>query len=160
GGLLGDPRTQGAAKDGWYAPNRQTTGISGYENKDKTLRVQPRISANYSPTSWFTNRFTFGGDLTRTRAFSFWPNNDPTWFDTPQLNGGQIGETRRAIDRFTIDYLGNITRTINPTLRADISFGTQVQTRKQDTVDAQGTGLVNNEVRTVNSAAQLLSGGQ
>ncbi len=160
GGLLGDPRTRGAQKDGWYAPNRQTTGISGYENKDKTLRVQPRISANYSPTSWFTNRFTFGGDLTRIRAFAFWPKNSIGWFDTPQLNGGQIGESRRAIDRFTLDYLGNVTRSITPELRADISFGSQVQTRKQDTVDAQGTGLINNDVRTVSSAAQLLSGGQ
>jgi TonB-linked SusC/RagA family outer membrane protein len=160
GGLLGDPRTVGAAKDGWYAPNRQALAISSNENKDKTLRVQPRFSVNYSPSSWFSNRLTFGGDLARIRAYSFWAKNDDTWFDTPQLNGGQISETRRAIDRLTLDYIGNFTRNLFPELRADVSFGTQVLTRKQDTVDASGTGLINNDVRTVNSTAQLLSGGQ
>ena len=160
GGLLGDPRTRGATKDGWYAPNRQVLAISAYENKDKTLRIQPRTSVTYSPYQWFTNRLTFGADLTRTRAFSFWAKNDVGWWDAAPLNTGQIGEARRAIDRLTLDYLGNITRNINTDLRADVSFGTQLLTRKQDTVDATGQGLVSNTVRTVSSAATLSGGGQ
>lgn len=43
GGLLGDPRTIGAPKDGWYGNNRQTTAISSIENADRTLRVAARV---------------------------------------------------------------------------------------------------------------------
>ena len=160
GGLLGDPRTQGAAKDGWYAPNRQTLSIAAYENVDRTLRVQPRVSTTYTPFSWFTNRFTAGGDVQRSRAYSFWAKNSTGWWDNPTLNTGQIGEVRDSEDRYTLDYLGNVTRNISNDLRADVSFGSQVIMIKTDATSATGTGLVNNDVRTVNSAAQLTGGGQ
>jgi TonB-linked SusC/RagA family outer membrane protein len=160
GGLLGDPRTLGGAKDGWYGNNRQTIAISSYENVDKTLRIQPRFSVNYQPFQWFTNRLTVGGDLTRTSAYSFWSKNSIGWFDSSVLNSGQIGEGRQSIDRFTFDYLGNITRSLHEMLRADFSFGTQVLTRKTDLTNATGSGLINNDVRSVNAAAQLTGGGQ
>ncbi len=160
GGLLGDPRTIGAAKDGWYAPNRQSLQLSSYENVDHTLRVQPRFSATYSPMTWFTNRFTFGGDITRSRAYSFWAKNEDGWWDSSVLNTGQIGEARNSEDRLTLEYLGNVTRSLTSSLRGDFSFGSQALTTKSDLTNATGSGLVNNNVRTVNSAAQLTGGGQ
>ncbi len=160
GGLLGDPRTQGAGKDGWYGFNRHVGAISAIENTDRTIRVQPRVSASYNPFNWFTNRLTFGGDLARTRAFQLWAKNDSTWFDDAPRNTGQIQEARRLQDRITVDYLGNINRNLGTNLRADFSFGTQVQTNKRDDIANTGTGLVNNDVRTVSSAAQLTSGSQ
>jgi TonB-linked SusC/RagA family outer membrane protein len=161
GGFLGDPRTVGGAKDGWFGNNRQVTAISSYENLDKNLRINPRISASYTPVDWFTNRFTFGGDITRTRAYSFWAKNDIGWFDDAPRNTGQIGEARESRDRFTLDYLGNITQML-PFLnvRTDLSFGMQALTNKFDRVDATGLGLVNNEVRTVSAASRLAGGGQ
>lgn len=161
GAFLGDPRTVGGPKDGWYGNNRQVTAIQSIENLDKNLRIQPRLAATYTPATWFTNRFTFGGDLTRTRAYSFWAKNDIGWFDNALLNTGQIGEARQSIDRFTLDYLGNVTRTL-PFLdiRADISFGAQALTFKSDLTNATGQGLVNNDVRTVNAASRLSGGGQ
>jgi TonB-dependent starch-binding outer membrane protein SusC len=160
GGLLGDPRTQGAGKDGWYGFNRHTTALTAYENKDRTIRVQPRLAVQFNPTNWFSNRLTVGGDLGRTRAYSFWAKNDSTWWDDAPRNTGQINEARRLQDRITVDYLGNITRNLGTNLRADISFGTQVQTNKRDDISNQGTGLVNNDVRTVSSAASLTGGSQ
>jgi TonB-dependent starch-binding outer membrane protein SusC len=160
GGFLGDPRTIGAAKDGWYAPNRQTGALSQYENYDKSLRLQPRLSAIYSPTSWFTNRLTFGADMVRTRAYSFWPKNDNQFWDRPELNAGQISERRDSDDRLTFDYLATITRNITSDLRADVSLGSQILTRHSDQTNSTGSGLITNEVRTVNSAAQLVGGGQ
>jgi TonB-dependent starch-binding outer membrane protein SusC len=160
GGLLGDPRTIGAAKDGWYGTNREVHAISSQENYDKTLRVRPRFSVNYQPAQWFTHRFTVGGDVTRTRAYDFWARNLEGWWDDAPRNTGRIGEARQSIDRITVDYLGNLTRSFGDALRGDFSFGSQIITRKLDTTDAQGTGLITNEVRTVNSASQLTSGGQ
>lgn len=160
GAFLGDPRTLGAAKDGWYGNNRQVTAISSIENLDKNIRIQPRLSASYTPFTWFTNRLTFGADMRRTRAYSFWAKNDIGFFDNALVNTGQIGEARESEDRLTFDYIGNITRSLLPEVRADLSFGLQALTRKEDRVNATGQGLVNNEVRTVNSASRLSGGGQ
>jgi TonB-linked SusC/RagA family outer membrane protein len=160
GGFLGDPRTQGAAKDGWYAPNRQVLALSAYENVDKTVRVQPRFSINYSPFTWFTNRLTAGGDLIRTQAFSFWAKNDEGWWDDAPRNTGRIDEVADNENRLTFDYLGNITRNVTSDLRADLSFGSQILTSTNYTNNAQGTGLITNDVRSVNAAAELTNGGQ
>ena len=160
GGLLGDPRTQGAGKDGWYGFNRHTTALVSIENEDRTIRVQPRLSVQFNPVGWFQNRLTLGGDLARTRAFSFWAKNDSSWWDDAPRNTGQIGEARRLQDRITLDYLGNVTRNLGTNLRADISFGSQVQTNKRDDISNTGQGLVNNDVRSVSSAAQLTGGAQ
>ncbi|MGH7468402.1 MAG: SusC/RagA family TonB-linked outer membrane protein [Longimicrobiales bacterium] len=160
GGLLGDPRTLGGPKDGWYGNNRQTLAIASYENVDKTLRVRPRFSVNYSPFQWFTHRMTLGGDLSRTQAYQFWAKNSIGWFDDAPRNSGQVGEGRQSIDRITFDYLGNVTRSLHDLLRADLSFGSQILTRKTDLTNATGTGLINNDVRSVNAAAQLTGGGQ
>jgi TonB-dependent starch-binding outer membrane protein SusC len=159
GGLLGDPRTVGARKDGWYSL-RQTNAIASYENVDNTTRFQPRAQVRYSPKSWFNNRFTVGADMIRTEAFSFWAKNDSSWWQTPAQNTGQIGEARRAEDRFTFDYLGTVNHSFTDGIRVDWSFGGQALTRRTDLTDVTGRGLINNEVRSVNSASELLNGGQ
>jgi TonB-linked SusC/RagA family outer membrane protein len=160
GGFLGDPRTLGGPKDGWYGNNRQSEAISALETVDRSLRIQPRLQATFTPYPWLTNRLMVGGDLLRTRAFQLWPKNDIGWFDDALLNTGEINEARRSQDRVTIDYLGNVTRSLTEAVRADVSFGMQVLTNKTDLTDASGQGLVNNDVRTVNAAARLTDGGQ
>ncbi len=160
GGLLGNPTTRGEARDGWYASNRQTLAISAIENVDRTVRIQPRVSVQFTPMQWFTHRLTAGADLTRTRAYSFWAKNDKGWWDDAPRNTGRIGEARQGSDRFTLDYIGNVTWNPLDNLRADFSAGTQVITRKQDLTFTEGTGLVTNDTRNVNAAAQITSGGQ
>ncbi len=160
GGLLGDPRTLGAAKDGWYAPNRQVLAISAIENVNKTWRIQPRAAVTYTPWDWFTNRVQVGADMVRTEAFSFWAKNDQGWWDNGPQNNGQIGETRRIEDRITMDYLGTVTHNMTDDLRLDLSVGSQAIARRTDNTNVTGQGLVNNEVRSVNAAAILLNGGQ
>jgi len=160
GGLLGDARTVGGAKDGWYGNNRQTNAIKSYENVDRTLRIQPRVGMTYMPFSWFTNRINIGGDLQRSRSFSFWAKNDEGWWDNAPQNGGQINEARIQDDRYTIDYMGTITHALSSDVRADVAFGSQAIIRLTDDTRASAQGLVNNNVRTVNSAAQLLNGQQ
>jgi TonB-dependent SusC/RagA subfamily outer membrane receptor len=160
GAFLGDPRTLGGPKDGWYGNNRQSEAISALETVDRSLRIQPRLQTSFVPYTWFTNRLTVGGDLLRTRAWQLWPKNDIGWFDDALLNTGEINEARRSQDRITVDYLGNVTRTLTDALRADVSFGMQVLTEKTDLTDVSGQGLINNDVRTVNAASRLTDGGQ
>ncbi|HSJ10531.1 MAG TPA: TonB-dependent receptor, partial [Longimicrobiales bacterium] len=160
GAFLGDPRTLGGPKDGWYGNNRPAEVIALYENVDKTTRFNPRLSMSYSPMQWFTNRIMVGGDMTRTEAYQFWAKNDIGFWDAAPLNTGQIGEARRAEDRFTLEYLGNVTHSLNDDLRLDLAFGSQAQTRRSDLTNVTGQGLVTNETRSVNAAAEVLSGGQ
>ena len=167
GGLLGDPRTVcgatcpvgGTRKDGWYA-QRQSSELSTYENIDKTTRFQPTGTVRFSPYSWMDHKLTVGADMVREEAVSFWAKNDSSWWDDAPRNTGQVSQARQATDRYTVDYLGTAHRNITQDIRVDLSAGMQALARRFDETDASGQGLVNNDVRTVNSAATLLSGGQ
>ena len=159
GGMLGDPRTIGARKDGWYA-QRQTEATGSYENSDKTMRFQPRAAVDYQPFTWFRNKLTVGADMQRQEAFQIWAKNDQGWWDNAPQNTGQVGDTRGVNDQFTLDYLGTITRNLPKEVRVDLSIGSQAVTRRSDATNVTGQGLVNNDVRSVNAAATLLNGGQ
>ena len=160
GGFLGNPATRGGANDGWYGANRTAVAIGALETVNRSLRTQPRISVQYTPWDWFSNRLMVGADIQRVRAFQFWPKNDDGWFDSAPLNTGQISELRDSEDRITIDYLGNITWNASDAVRTDFSFGSQIITQATDETFATGQGLVTNTVRNVNAAAVLSNGGQ
>src|SRR5262249_45754396 len=149
GGMLGDPRTVGARKDGWYA-QRQVDATNAYQNVDKTMRFQPRAGVEYQPFSWFRNRLSVGADFSREEAFSFWAKNDQSWWDNAPQNTGQISDDREINDRFTLDYLGTITHSFTHSFRVDWSVGSQAQTLRSDGTNVTGQGLVNNDVRSVN----------
>jgi len=154
GGLLGNPTTVGTANDGWYAANRQKEAISAYENVDNSVRALPRIALNYTPFDWFTHRLTVGLDMTRTEAYALFPKNSIGWWDSRDLNVGQIQQARQNSDRLTIDYLGNISHRISPAITSDISFGLQYTGIRTDATFATGIDLVNNETRSVGAAAR------
>jgi TonB-dependent starch-binding outer membrane protein SusC len=158
GGFLGDPRTVGSAKDGWYAPNRQVLAISSFEHNEDVRRFQPRFQISYTPYQWFTHRLNAGADMTYVERYSFFKKNSDGWWDSAPANTGQISINRQVEDNYTFDYLGNVTRSLMPDLRLDFSFGAQVLTYRRDRSNAQGTGLVNNDVKSVNAAAQVTGG--
>ncbi|MCG6957083.1 MAG: SusC/RagA family TonB-linked outer membrane protein, partial [Gemmatimonadetes bacterium] len=160
GGLLGDPRTIGAARDGWYASNRQSLAIGSIENTNTTWRIQPRTVISYTPFSWFKNRLTVGADMERVSAMSFWAKNEDGWWDAAPMNTGQVSQAREQNDRVTMEYLGSATRQITDDIRADLAVGTQWQSRQYDMTSAQGQGLVSNVVRDIDAAAVLSGGGQ
>lgn len=159
GGFLGNPLTVGLdARDGWYAGNRQMDAISSIDNTDVTYRFMPNVQVNYTPRAWFSNRLTVGADMTRTEGGQHWPRNDQGWYDSEQLNTGQVTRQRQNRNQVTIDYLGNIQQDLTESLSADISFGSQVEYRRTDNTWSQGWGLVSNEVWTVSSAAENQGG--
>jgi TonB-dependent SusC/RagA subfamily outer membrane receptor len=160
GGLLGDPRTVGGAKDGWYAANRQALAIGSIENTNTTWRVLPRAVISYSPWTWMKNRLTVGADMERVSAMSFWAKNDAGWWDNALMNTGQVGQAREKNDRVTMEYLGSGTAQVTKDIRVDLSVGTQWQSREYDQTYATGQGLVSNTVRDIDAAATLSNGGQ
>ncbi|HSJ31375.1 MAG TPA: SusC/RagA family TonB-linked outer membrane protein [Longimicrobiales bacterium] len=160
GGFLGDPRTVGSARDGWYATNRQTLAISSIETVDRSTRFQPRASVNFTPWSWFTNRLMLGADMVRSESYQFWAKNDQGWWANGPMNAGQIGEDRDIDDRYTLEYMGTATGNLMENLRLDFSAGAQAIARRTDGVGVTGRGLVTNTVRSVNAAAELVGGSQ
>ncbi len=155
-GFLGNPLTVGTSADGLYsgAGVGGVTGRSAIQNVDRALRIQPRVSVSWNPTSRFTHRLTLGGDLTRTRAWAFFPKNDQNWYANARTNSGTISEGRQFADRWTADYLGNFAADLSPALRADLSWGFQTIINRIDLVTANGVGLVANAARSVGAASE------
>ncbi len=154
-GFLGSPRTVGTVADGLYS-GAGVGGIQGraqIENYDDAFRFQPRVAVNWAPAQRLTNKFTMGADLTRTSAWSFFPKNDGSWYASDASNSGTIDEARRSANRWTIDYLGNLTVDLSQDLRTDISWGLQTIVTKTDQVRAHGEGLVANAARSVGAAS-------
>lgn len=154
-GFLGNPRTVGTVANGLYS-GAGVGGIDGrakIENFDDAFRFQPRVAVNWAPRQNLTNKFTLGADLTRTSAWLFFPKNDGDWYASDVANSGTIDEARRSDNRWTIDYLGNLTVDLTPDLRTDISWGLQTIISKRDQVRARGEGLVANAARSVGAAS-------
>jgi TonB-linked SusC/RagA family outer membrane protein len=160
GGMLGNPTSLGSANDGWYAGNRQVEAITNIQNINSTLRTRPRLSVNYTPWQWLNNRLIVGADLVRSEASSMFPKNESTWYGSVDLNSGQVTEARRHLDIITLDLLSNATAHISESVRADISFGAQYITERNDLANVTGVGLITNAARSVNAAARLTNGGQ
>ncbi len=159
GGLLGNPLTVGfTVNDGWFAGGRQVEAISRIETVDTSLRVQPRITAAYTPAPWFTNRLTLGADLTRTEARSFFPRNDRHWYPDEERNSGRITQLRENRNQLSLDYLGTLSWSPTPWVTVDQSVGAQIQTLTTDLTSATGIGLSSNRVRAVDAAARRTGG--
>lgn len=157
GAMLGSPNSLGTSREGWYAPNRQNEAIAAYENYNTTTRSIPRLSFNYSPFTWMTNRLLVGADLGRAEGHYFYPKNDKGWY-SGVYNTGQIGQSRNNYDRYTVDYLGNITNALTADLSSDLSFGTQLIFTRSDRTNATGIGLTTNSANAIDQAAETTGG--
>ncbi|NJD20397.1 MAG: SusC/RagA family TonB-linked outer membrane protein, partial [Gemmatimonadetes bacterium] len=158
GSLLGSPTTVGmtypAGNDGWYATNRQVRALSAIITEDNATRITPVFTVTYTPFPWFRNRLNAGIDMTRTEAKQFFPKNDSTWYGTADLNSGQIAQGRQTRDEITVDYLGSLRRDFLEGLVADLAFGFQAISRRQDLTQATGIGLTTNATNSINAAAR------
>jgi hypothetical protein len=130
--------------------------MSLIENDRQTHRTIGTITANWLPLPWFSNRFTAGIDWVREEDRRFLPKNTRGSY---AINVGQIQEARRGIERYTLDYLGNIQRDLSPSLASNLSFGFQLVETREELVFATGEGLTVNSNNVV-TAASLRSGGQ
>lgn len=156
---LGSPLTRTVNQtgaNGWFGTQRDVAAMKLIENERQTHRTIGTLTANWAPTSWFTHRFTVGLDWSREEDRRFLPRNSRGSY---AVNVGQIQEARRGIERYTVDYLGNIVRDLSPTLVSNLSFGFQIVETREEIVFGTGEGLVVNSNNVVSSAA-IRSGGQ
>ena len=137
----------------------------GYRNFGPTLAnewdVQTKgerytigLTANYNPTSWFTNRLVIGLDNQNRKVTDF-TGIDQTgnlpWGTT--RGSGYIDIEIRPIHNWTVDYSGSINTDINETVNSTFSAGMQLNSRKSENFGVTGEGLVANALNLVSSAA-------
>jgi TonB-linked SusC/RagA family outer membrane protein len=162
GAMLGNPLSRNdsptgqASNDGWFS-RRHYNAIVAKQNRLLTKRVTSSVTANYAPTSWFTNRFIGGMDFANELNDNFQPKNDSLWWGG--LNdGGSRGLTSRGAERYTFDYSGNMKKQLPMDVEGNLSFGLQVISSRNTSVSSTGVGYVTNSNNSVNSAA-ITTGG-
>jgi len=156
---LGLPSTRtvdGSGQDGWFGTQRDVAAMKVIENGRQTHRTIGTLTANWTPKPWFTNRFTAGADWLREEDRRFFPKNARGSY---AVNVGSIQEGRRGIERYTLDYLGNIQNNLSSNVVSNVSFGFQLVDTREELVFATGEGLTVNSNNVV-TAASLRSGGQ
>lgn len=161
GGLLGRPIdvAQGEQEElegGFYIPQRDLDAIGSIESRIQTLRFTPTLQVNYTPVPWFTNRLTFGADVSRTEGTQFFPRNDQNWYGG-DLNLGDLEEERINFDVYTVDYLATFNTLFGADRQfsADVSVGAQAVAEVLDNVVGTGTDFVTNSNRVIGAAAQI-----
>jgi len=162
--MLGSPLTRTDSlvngipigQNGWFGNQRDVPAMKAIENSRQTHRTVTTMTANWTPMPSFTHRFTVGADWLRDEDHSFFPKNSRGSYAT---NTGSIGELRRGIERYTLDYLGNVRTDLTPALVSNLSFGTQLIQTRTEFVSATGEGLTVNSNNVV-SAASTRSGSQ
>ena len=156
---LGLPTTRtvdGTGQNGWFGTQRDVAAMKLIENQRLTHRTIGTITANWTPRPWFTNRFTAGVDWVKEEDRRFLPKNARGSY---AVNVGQINESRRGIERYTLDYLGNVEHNLSEHVVSNLSFGFQLVDTREEVVFATGEGLAVNSNNVV-SGASLRSGGQ
>ena len=158
GGLLGSPTTRVDTnrigdRDGFYS-QRQYNAIAAIDHSLLTHRVITNLTGSYLPVPWFTNRLTLGMDYAADEQRNFFPKNDSTWYGG-QTDGGSNDQIARGAERYTVDYLGNLRKTlgVQNQWEANLSFGSQMISTRNKFTEALGVGFVTNENNSVASAA-------
>jgi len=156
---LGSPLTRtvnGAGQDGWFGVQRDVAAMTAIQNVRQTHRSIGSLTANWAPRPNFTHRFTAGMDWVREEDRRFLPKNNRGSYP---INIGQLQEARRGIERYTLDYLGNLQTGLSPAVVSNLSFGFQLVDTREELLFATGEGLPVNSNDVV-TAASLRSGGQ
>jgi TonB-linked SusC/RagA family outer membrane protein len=128
--------------------------LEAIQDEITTTRLTPTTQVQYAPFSWFTNRFTLGGDFASTNATTFFPQNSQGWYTGDQANG-YVEATQNPVNTYTVDYLGNIKATFgrNDWITSNLSFGTQYIDIVDNFLTGVGLGIASNNSNLVSSAA-------
>jgi TonB-linked SusC/RagA family outer membrane protein len=158
GGLLGSPNTRtedNTGNDGWFGNNRGPDQIRAIVNALETRRTQVNVTGTYQPTDWFTNRATIGADLSRDEFTNFYPRNNINAYGG-LLSVGDNTQGRLGFDRYTIDYLGTVRRTLGADQQwgVNVSGGMQSIITRSDFAEANGNGFISNAANSIVNASQ------
>ncbi|CAN5853379.1 TonB-dependent receptor [soil metagenome] len=119
-------------------------------------RFTGSATANWTPLSWMTHRFTLGRDVTNEEnreLLPFLTNDTLRYFWGPRFSDGYRYERIREVVFDTWDYSGNVEFAVRPGLSSSTSLGAQYYVKSFDWRDVQGEGFPAPGVNTVEAAA-------
>lgn len=150
--LRGTPGLQGPFAVGWRGLS--PTEVNMYNNKTNAERFVLGITTNYQPWSWFTNRLTIGLDMNTRYATLFYSIDTTGKEPYGSTNAtGFIGQYRPETHNWTLDYSGTFSKDLTSSLVSNLSAGLQLNAYRFHSVQANGEGLLSDNVRLVSSAA-------
>jgi len=158
GALLGSPltRSDGAAasQNGWFGFNRGVGAIAAIQNELDTRRNILNATATYLPTAWLKSRLTMGGDVLNDEGTRFFPKNGGQQY-AGDLNTGNNTQTRIGIQRYTVDWINDATRTMGSEsqFQVNASLGFQMIATRTDNTGATGQGFVTNSANVITNAS-------
>lgn len=122
-----------------------------YNNETTSDRYTLGTTVNYTPFTWWRNRFTAGIDQRASTAQILSLPGDP---DVP---AGLNALRAPKIYNYTLDYAGSFLRSLPREIQSTTSLGTQVTSRRDETITATGSQLPTREI-TIIGAALSVSG--
>jgi hypothetical protein len=134
------------SNNGWFGFNRSVDAIAAIDNELTTRRSLLNVTGTYLPWTWFKNRVTVGADIVGDESTRYFPKNSGGSY-AGLLNTGNNTQNRRNVQRYTVDYLADMTRTMGDAWQLNLSLGAQVATR-QDSIAAVGQGFTSRTRRT------------
>ncbi len=159
GAELGSPLTRRddgvPSQNGWFGFNRGVGAISAIQNELDTRRSILNATASYVPKPWLKSRFTIGGDILSDEATRFFPKNTGTNY-AGDLNTGNNTQSRFGIQRFTVDWLNDLSKTFGneSQYQVNLSAGFQAVATRLDSLSATGQGFTTNAANVILNASQ------
>ena len=136
-------------RQGWSTIDPELANL--YNNQTVTDRIILGTSVNYAPLTWFKNRLTVGMDYRASLAQLLSLPGDP---DTPAgLNAQRMPRSYN----YTLDYVGSAIAKVRD-FESTTSIGTQVTSRKDETLFATGSQLPTREITVINAALSINAG--
>jgi TonB-dependent SusC/RagA subfamily outer membrane receptor len=118
----GDPRLASKARpygEAWMS----ISDIQKIVSTSDANRWTGGLTANYTPTSIFTNRFTFGADIVGEQKSRFFPQEGN--YGTASVTNGEKTNAMRNYSVYTADYLGTLNFRLPFNVGSTFSFGGQ-----------------------------------
>jgi TonB-dependent starch-binding outer membrane protein SusC len=129
--------------------------INIYDNRTRAERAMFGSTVNYRPVDWFRNRLNLGLDWNQRLATLFFPidRESPPAYGATNARG-IINQYAPNTRNWTVDYAGTVALNLNPSLSSETSFGMQLNAYRFESLQANGTGLLSNNVRLVSNAEE------
>jgi len=147
--LLGNPRRATEAQP-YGEPWLSVSDIKKVDTFDDTNRWTGGITATYTPTTWFSNKLTFGIDNVDEEKSRLLP------YGYYYTYVGTVGERNlgyRRTRNITADYLGTMSFDLTEAVGSELSFGAQGFWETNSEQMATGRGFAAPGVTTVGGAA-------
>ena len=150
--VWGTPLTMNAGQRGFgFSPPEEWSTAESHADNDRTT---VSLTANYTPTEWFTHRLVTGLDVSAENNWTLYPRQPLGNLDFLGNNGLGSKNASRALRNFlTLDYAGSLKYGWRDAARFTTSVGLQHYRSELSTISATGSTFPATPITTVTGGA-------